>query len=310
MTSHRDADHEHSQEALPSGETSLSHLRLFQDTAPPQHLPPLALHIGGVDISLGAHLGLPPSPGIAARLAPFIGHRADPTLKVYPKRVTALANPRHDSHFTVESGTPLKITGSLFSLRYNKPPPHATLHVEYLGSYDALLGALRLGLAHHLVHRGRGLLLHSSLALFAGRGILFPGPSGTGKTTAVSSCPGTLLSDEITALVRKTHDVVAWGTPFGNRLPPSAIPAPQVVLLRLLKDQHDRLEELSPSKALTTLLRATVLVPGDTLGVQKLLPLVLELLPSLTLRTLRCTKKGRYWETLLRPWLTTKGEVQ
>lgn len=79
----------------------------------------------------------------------------------------------------------------------------------------AVIGAVHLGMAHLLPSRD-GLLLHASAVQAAGWGFVFPGPSGTGKSTAARSFRGgTVLSDEKCVVRRvrggwRVHPVPMW----------------------------------------------------------------------------------------------------
>jgi hypothetical protein len=66
-----------------------------------------------------------------------------------------------------------------------------------------------------LLLQEEGILLHAASLVIDGKGFLFPGESGTGKTTLARKFPeGVLLSDEISCVKRIGGSFVAIGTPF------------------------------------------------------------------------------------------------
>lgn len=61
----------------------------------------------------------------------------------------------------------------------------------------------------------RGLLVHAASVVRGGRGYLFPGVSGAGKTTLCGlSADATLLSDELSMVTTGTGGFTVHGTPF------------------------------------------------------------------------------------------------
>jgi len=105
----------------------------------------------------------------------------------------------------------------------------------------------------------QGLLLHAAGLLNLGRALVFPGPSGAGKTTIVRNSPGkTVLSDEVVAiqLSPQGEAPLAYGTPFigdwgGSGAEESA---PLRGFFFPVKSQENRLASLTPSQTLRRLL--------------------------------------------------------
>ncbi len=87
--------------------------------------------------------------------------------------------------------------------------------------YDdfALKHALMNLYSSYIVHKGWGLLVHSSCVMEAGKAYLFAGHSGAGKSTvAWLSLPRQVLSDEATILKVEEGRVTVFDSPFRSGL--------------------------------------------------------------------------------------------
>jgi hypothetical protein len=88
-------------------------------------------------------------------------------------------------------------------------------HIRQSRNPYAIDSALRI--VHTLIlARQGGFLVHAASAIRGGRGFLFAGISGAGKTTISRLAPSdaTLLTDEISYVRRAGNGYEAWGTPF------------------------------------------------------------------------------------------------
>lgn len=194
----------------------------------PAARPPVHLTIAQTHVEIKAHLGIAPTKPLEKRLAPFhlpAGGEAELqiTPRYEPSQVPHLESSRVEVS-TTSRGT-MRYTGAQFVLELTTGGRVTSGELIYQANFEQILGGLRLALAHHLLHTSRGVLLHASAAKVGGLVHCFPGPSGTGKSTAIAATPGTILADEIVALVLGDEGLTAWGTPFGNRLPPRPCPA-------------------------------------------------------------------------------------
>ena len=104
-----------------------------------------------------------------------------------------------------------------------------------------------------------GFLLHASSAIRNGKAFLFSGVSEAGKTTMARLAPPdvTLLTDEASYVRKVKKQYFAYGTPFAGELgePGENVSAPIEALYLLKKARANRIEELHPAFALTSLLR-------------------------------------------------------
>jgi hypothetical protein len=95
-----------------------------------------------------------------------------------------------------------------------------------------------------------GLPFHAAGVVVDGRGVVFFGPSGAGKTTVASTSPFPVLSDELVAVVPARPFALVrsgfWGE-GGEGARPG--PAPLALLVDLAKGKHLRLDRLRPAEA-------------------------------------------------------------
>ncbi len=90
--------------------------------------------------------------------------------------------------------------------------------VRYAGELPFLSSFLRV-LACAVLSRKRGALVHAATVRTAGGVLLFPGPSGTGKSTVAGLAPpGTVLSDEVSAVQIVEDRAVCFPSPFWGDL--------------------------------------------------------------------------------------------
>ncbi len=131
------------------------------------------------------------------------------------------------------------------------------------GGTGAVEVSLRVALNARLPGEG-GVPLHAAGVVIDGRGVVFFGPSGAGKTTLASMCPWRVLSDELVAVVGspfQLRETGFWGE-LGDRDQASGL-AGLAALVELAQGPGTRLERLAPTVALRRLLNV-VPVPAQT----------------------------------------------
>ena len=89
-----------------------------------------------------------------------------------------------------------------------------------------------------LLAQGRGVLLHASAVKVGGKGILFSGTSGAGKSTMASLWDGlentTVLSDDRVIVREHSGQLWAYGTPWHGSArisSPEAVPLDRIFVL-------------------------------------------------------------------------------
>jgi hypothetical protein len=109
-------------------------------------------------------------------------------------------------------GNRLGMKRSDFSGAFNIADNRGTLEVhESVYSFDAFYRVFYTWL---MLKRG-GFMLHASSVVHNGKGYIFTGSSGSGKSTISGlSAETTLLSDELTAVLKKNGEYEVHGNPF------------------------------------------------------------------------------------------------
>jgi len=176
--------------------------------------------------------------------------------------------------------------------------PEAGVRLVYKGRPDkySFENFLRLTYSSLLL-RKEGFLLHSSGVICRGKGYIFTGVSGAGKTTAAEESKkyGLVLSDEILALRKIDGGWKLFGTPFmglmlgGGRN--RSIKKPRLLYLRQAK--KNVLKRISMEKAWAKLLRNVVLYKPE----KKITGLTFDFVSSVRKEILEFRKTG-FWRVL------------
>lgn len=157
-----------------------------------------------------------------------------------------------------------------------------------------------------------GIAIHASSLMKDGKAYLFPGKSGTGKTTLVRLSPtATLLTDEISLVRGIGADPVAFGTPFHGDLgkPGQNISASIRGIYFPMKDKRSYLDRLSPKRALEKLLPNVVFFGQDQKLFRKLFHLSCELATSLPCYDLHFLPEPSFWSLINEQKRETKGTI-
>lgn len=122
-------------------------------------------------------------------------------------------------------GAPDRFDLSRYDFRGTLDLGRRALDVTIAEAHELTLDSLlRVALTLALLP-ARGLLVHAASLARDGRGYLFPGVSGAGKTTLTRLSPeATLLSDEL-SIVTTGDDLALHGTPFWGELARAGAPA-------------------------------------------------------------------------------------
>lgn len=167
----------------------------------------------------------------------------------------------------------------------------------------AVENVLRLVVAYSLLEEG-GALFHGACVVDGGTATLFPGVSGSGKTTIsrLSAAEGrTVLSDDIVGVLPGPAGYDAVALPFGSefRWPgPRNARFPLGAMYGLEKGEETRVTDLNRSTAFGLGLACTPYVNVDPRRTDQLFAVLDRFTATLRLRSLRFPKDGPVWTTL------------
>jgi hypothetical protein len=174
-------------------------------------------------------------------------------------------------------------------------------HIRQSRNPYAIDSVLRI--VHTLILAGQGgFLVHAASAIRGGRGFLFAGVSGAGKTTISRLAPtdATLLTDEISYVRRAGNDYEAWGTPFAGELARVGEnrAAPLSALFLLEKGRENRIEPVGESEAIRLLLRNILFFAEDSELVNLVFRSACEFVERVPVRRLIFVPDERVWEMI------------
>ncbi|HKO04924.1 MAG TPA: hypothetical protein VJW51_09255 [Candidatus Acidoferrales bacterium] len=147
-----------------------------------------------------------------------------------------------------------------------------------------------------------GLLLHASGGIRGGRGVLFSGVSGAGKTTIARLAPPDvqLLTDEISYLRRAGDGFRVYGTPFSGELGIQGedVSAPLAAIYLIEHGASNRLERVAEVEAVRRLMRNTLFFAQEKRLVADVFSTVCELARRVPIYRLEFLPDARVWEML------------
>jgi hypothetical protein len=189
------------------------------------------------------------------------------------------------------------------------------------GYLDAATGAgwLKLTADEHLAHGGlanflriayalllirqQGFLFHSAGMIRDGRGYLFYGHSGSGKSTIsrLSRQQATILSDDLVAVRKQDGIWQAHGTPFWGDLrahPKTSASAPLQGVFGLVKAPQARVEPLPPVLAVADVVSSVPTVCIDPGPSAQLVDLCADLAACVPCYRLHFPKNNSFWSVI------------
>ena len=151
-----------------------------------------------------------------------------------------------------------------------------------------------------LLARSGGILLHAASGISSGRGVVFSGVSGAGKTTIARLAPPgvQLLTDEISYLRRVDAGYRIYGTPFSGELALRGedISAPLAAIHMIEHGAVNRREPLAQPDAVRRLLRNTLFFAQEAELVSGVFATLCELTESVPVYRLEFAPDARVWE--------------
>jgi len=257
----------------------------------------VAVKIGGITVALRTSneefCGL-----LRQRYGHFVEQQATPDFEFDLELSQPFADERLDDDVQVwsDSDTWYFQRGDFYAELDARARRGRMLHLPNPYCVDAVLRIL-----HTLIlARSGGFLLHASSAIRQGRGFLFSGISGAGKTTIASLAPPdvTLLTDEVSYVCRENGAYRAYGTPFAGELATLGANqvAPIAALYLLEKAPHNRIEAVSPADAIRALLRNTLFFAHDPALVDQLFKSACQFVERVPVSRLAFVPDARVWE--------------
>ena len=164
---------------------------------------------------------------------------------------------------------------------------------EYEHYYAGSSGIFnKIGAEQLLLHQNR-LLLHASFIKYNGKGILFSGPSGIGKSTQAELWKRTrgaeIVNGDRAAIGLADEGWTAWGIPYAGT---SGIchneNAPLVAIAVLRQAKENRICKLSPVEALQYLYPEVTLHQWDARFVENVTGLLTKLISAVPVFLLEC----------------------
>lgn len=147
-----------------------------------------------------------------------------------------------------------------------------------------------------------GFLVHAASAVRRGRGYVFAGVSGAGKTTMSRLAPrdATLLTDEISYLRRSGSGYHAYGTPFAGDLARAGanLTVPLSALYFLAKGTDNRIEPLGRLASVRALLRHILFFARDPDSVKRVFASAIELVSRVPAAQFVFRPDERAWELI------------
>lgn len=153
-----------------------------------------------------------------------------------------------------------------------------------------------------LVFRASGILFHAAGISYEGRGYAFFGHSGSGKTTISRSSRGKrVLNDDLVMLIKENGTWKVHSTPFWNelKLKPEPASAQLVGLFLLVKGHQVHIEKINRGVAIAEMISCMPVISVDPPNIQKLIPLVSELLDIVPVFQLHFLPDDSYWDVIL-----------
>jgi hypothetical protein len=186
-----------------------------------------------------------------------------------------------------------------FRARWN--PATGRGSVKQPSSPYAIDSVLRIIHSLILAEQG-GFLLHAASAIRYGHAFLFAGVSGAGKTTISRLAPPgtTLLTDEISYVIRKDGEYFACGTPFTGELARAGenVSAPIKTLFLLSKGPENRIESVGQTETIHSVLRNILFFATDPELVNRVFHSACEFVSQVPVRRLTFFPDERVWNII------------
>lgn len=199
----------------------------------------------------------------------------------------------------------LSVAGIGFTANVDRSPLRAQMQTcltdeGFLAAFENLF---RVVAAYRLFEEG-GLVMHSAAFTDAGRGFLFCGRSGAGKTSLcelANELQLPVLSDELNAVMLAGGSYAIVAMPFAGDFggtPAPHPPYPLVGLLGLAHGESPSIGSCSKAEAVSRIVASCPYVNADPLLVDELTSRATRLVAAAPLRILTFAKSTTFWSVL------------
>jgi hypothetical protein len=151
--------------------------------------------------------------------------------------------------------------------------------------------------------QNNAILLHSAGVIRQGRGYVFFGPSGAGKTTTsyLAAQTADVVSDDLTIIRLEQGRCWLYGVPFKGELsdaPRANQHAPLFGLYRLRQDTTHYLEPLSSVRGVAELVAAAPFVVSELNLSQQLMALCQQIVATVPVQELHFSRDDGFWKVI------------
>ena len=194
----------------------------------------------------------------------------------------------------------IQLTGRGFAGNFDLINSQGKIMITMASPVEAIDYFLRITTSL-LIFKNRGIMIHGAGILHQGRGYLFFGSSGSGKTTISKlSVDDDVLNDDLIVLLPSENGWIMCSTPFWN--PTQIEPKMGAVLLsgiyRLVKSKSVFIRPFTSGQALAEVLANIPVIATDSTRSQILIERCMQLLKTTPAYQLHFTPDNSFWQTI------------
>jgi hypothetical protein len=240
--------------------------------------------------------------GARRRLASRVATPSDsPDLSTHVTLATGEPVTYAEPHGLAANGSTVRTWGNYFHAVIDLDAKSAELQVWNVQPEYCIENYIR-GIGPIFMLKRNGLQFHGSSVVRDGRGYLFIGPSGAGKTTTARlSSAYTVFGDDQSALFLENQSVVMRSLPPGGirpDIPMQEGEAPLARILWLKQDETDYLETVSRTAAIAMLASQAPVVNVQSVWAPALLDRCAAIVDRVPVSVLHFRKSNEFWQLL------------
>jgi hypothetical protein len=194
----------------------------------------------------------------------------------------------------------VRLSGPGYTGYYNIPDKKGELRCNTATPVEAVDYYLRV-IVSVISFTMQGIMAHGAGILHAGRGYLFIGHSGSGKTTISKlSVDDFVLNDDLVILLPRNEAWVMYSTPFWNpsQIKPKPHMAPLDAMYLLKKDRTVYIEPFKPSQALAEFLTNVPIIISNERYIRSLIDRCIKILETVPAYQLHFLPDQTFWRVI------------